>query len=75
MNKLKKVLLYPTLSTIVIMLMSVLNWILIAFFAIMLDTEMSIVANSGPIVIIYVVSILSTIHLIKEVCQYVSDEL
>ena len=75
MNKLKKVFLYPTLSTIVIMLMSVLNWILIAFFAIMFDTEMTDIANSSPIIIIYVVSILTTIYLVTEVCEYVSKEL
>ena len=75
MNKLKKVLLYPTLSTMVIMLMSVLNWILISFFAIMFDTTMSNMASNAGIIFVYVLSFVVMIYMIVEVCDYIDQEL
>ena len=74
MNKLKKVFLYPIMSVVVIMLITVLDWILTAFFALIFDTTISNIA-SGPMLFVYAISFVVMIYMIVEVCDYIDQEL
>jgi len=74
MNKLKKTFLYPIISVIVIMLITLLDWILTAFFALIFDTTMLNMA-SGPMLFMYAISFVVMIYMIVEVCDYIDQEL
>jgi hypothetical protein len=74
MNKLKKVFLYPIMSVIIIMLVTVLDWILTAFFALIFDTTMLNIASSGML-FVYALSFPVMIYMIIEVCDYIDQEL
>jgi hypothetical protein len=74
MNNLKKVFLYPIMGVGVIMLITVLNWILTAFFALIFDTTMLNLA-SGPMLFMYAISFVVMIYMIVEVCNYIDQEL
>ena len=74
MNKLKKTFLYPIISVIVIMLVTLLDWILTAFFALIFDTTMLNIA-SGPMLFMYAITFVVMIYMIVEVCDYIDQEL
>jgi hypothetical protein len=74
MNNLKKTFLYPIMSVVVIMLVTVLDWILTAFFALIFDTTMLNIA-SGPMLFVYAISFVVMIYMIVEVCDYIDQEL
>jgi hypothetical protein len=74
MNKFIKLLLYPTSATLIIVLMTCLDWLLTAFFSAIFDVEMKILANS-PIIIFYVLSFLGSCYIIITCFQYIDEEL
>lgn len=74
MNPLKKLVLYPIVVTAIIMLVTLCNWLLTAFFALIFDTTINNVVLS-PIVILYVGSGVATLYLCVTACQYIAPEL
>ena len=62
------------MSVVVIMLVTVLDWILTAFFALIFDTTMLNIA-SGPMLFVYAISFVVMIYMIVEVCDYIDQEL
>ena len=74
MNPLKKLVLYPIVTTAIIMLITLCNWLLTAFFALIFDTTINNVALS-PIILLYVVSSIATLYLCVSACQYIDEEL
>lgn len=74
MNTLQKIMLYPIAGFIIIVLMTSMNWLLTAFFAIIFDTTINNVACS-PMVILYAVSFISTTYMIVNCCMYIDDKL
>lgn len=74
MNPLKKLVLYPIVTTAIIMLITLCNWLLTAFFALIFDTTINNVALS-PIILLYVVSGVSTLYLCVSACQYIDEQL
>ncbi len=73
MNPLKKLVLYPIVTTAIIMLITLCNWLLTAFFALIFDTTINNVALS-PIVLLYAGSGLATLYLCVSACQYIDEE-
>ena len=74
MNPLKKLVLYPIVITAIIMLITLCNWLLAAFFALIFDTTLNNVVSS-PIVLLYVGSGVATLYLCGLACQYIDTEL
>ncbi|HEY8362195.1 MAG TPA: hypothetical protein VIK77_04855 [Tissierellaceae bacterium] len=74
MHPLKKLFLYPIAITAIIVLVTLCNWLLTAFFAWIFDTTMDNVASS-PFVLIYIISTLSTLYLCIYACKYVDEDL
>jgi len=74
MNPLKKLVLYPIVITAIIMLVTLCNWLLTAFFALVFDTTIDNVASS-PIILLYIVSSVAILYLCVSACQYIDDEL
>ena len=74
MNPLKKLVLYPIVTTTIIMLITSCNWLLTAFFALIFDTTINNVVLS-PIVLLYIVSGVATLYLCVLACQYIDEEL
>lgn len=74
MNPLKKLVLYPIVTTAIIMLVTLCNWLLTAFFALVFDTTINNVASS-PIVLLYVGSGVATLYLCVSACDYIDDNL
>ena len=74
MNPLKKLVLYPIVTTAIIMLITLCNWLLTAFFALIFDTTINNVALS-PIILLYIVSSVATLYLCVSACQYIDIEL
>ena len=73
MNQIQKTFLYPLVSTAIIIVISLLNWVLTLFFALLFDTTIHKVTNS-PMIIIYIVSFVVTIYSIVNVCQYIQNK-
>lgn len=74
MNPLKKAFLYPIVITGIIMLVTLCNWLITAFFALVFDTTISDIALS-PIILLYIGSGLATLYLCVSACQYIDEEL
>jgi len=74
MNPLKKLVLYPIVTTAIIMLITLCNWLLTAFFALIFDTTIDNVASS-PIILLYIVSGVATLYLCVFACQYIDEQL
>jgi len=74
MNPLKKLVLYPIVTTAIIMLVTLCNWLLTAFFALIFDTTINNVALS-PIILLYIVSSVATLSLCVSACDYIDTEL
>ena len=74
MNPLKKLVLYPIVTTAIIMLITLCNWLLTAFFALIFDTTINNVALS-PIILLYIVSSVATLYLCVLACEYIYEEL
>lgn len=74
MNPLKKLVLYPIVTTAIIMLITLCNWLLTAFFALIFDTTINNVALS-PIILLYIGSGVATLYLCVLACQYIDEEL
>lgn len=74
MNPLKKLVLYPIVTTAIIMLITLCNWLLTAFFALIFDTTINNVALS-PIILLYIVSGIATFYLCVSACEYIDTEL
>ena len=74
MNPLKKLVLYPIVTTAIIMLITLCNWLLTAFFALIFDTTINNVALS-PIILLYIVSGVATFYLCVLACEYIDTEL
>ncbi len=74
MNPLKKLVLYPIVTTAIIMLITLCNWLLTAFFALIFDTTINNVALS-PIILLYVGSGVATLYLCVSACEYIDIEL
>lgn len=74
MNPLKKLVLYPIVTTAIIMLITLCNWLLTAFFALIFDTTINNVALS-PIILLYIVSGIATLYLSVSACEYIDEEL
>lgn len=74
MNPLKKLFLYPIVTTAIIMLVALCNWLLTAFFAWIFDTTINDVAFS-PIILLYVGSGINAIYLCIVACKYIDEEL
>lgn len=72
MNPLKKLMLYPVVVTAVIILITLCNWLITAFFALVFDTTMNVVALS-PIIVLYVGSGIATLFLCVTACQYIDE--
>jgi energy-converting hydrogenase Eha subunit C len=74
MNPLKKLVLYPIVTTAIIMLITLCNWLLTAFFAWIFDTTINNVALS-PIILLYIVSSVATLYLCVLACEYIDEQL
>lgn len=74
MNPLKKLVLYPIVTTAIIMLITLCNWLLTAFFALIFDTTINNVALS-PIILLYIVSSVATLYLCVSACEYIDEKL
>lgn len=74
MNFLKKLALYPIVITFIIMLVTLCNWLLTAFFALIFDTTINNVALS-PIILLYIGSVVATLYLCISACNYINEEL
>ncbi len=74
MNKLTKIFLYPVISTVIILLITSLNWLITKFFSIILNVTMGEIVRS-PIFIIYIVSFFTTVYMIISCCEYIEREL
>lgn len=74
MNPLKKLVLYPIVTTAIIMLITLCNWLLTAFFALIFDTTINNVVLS-PIILLYIVSGVATLYLCVSAWQYIDEEL
>lgn len=74
MNPLKKLVLYPIVTTAIIMLITLCNWLLTAFFALLFDTTINNVALS-PIMLLYIVSGVATLYLCVSACEYIDEQL
>ena len=74
MNPLKKLVLYPIVITAIIMLVTLCNWLLTAFFALVFDTTINNVASS-PIILLYIGSGVATLYLCVFACQYIDEQL
>lgn len=74
MNPLKKLVLYPIVTTAFIMLITLCNWLLTAFFALIFDTTINNVALS-PIILLYIASGVATLYLCVSACEYIDIEL
>ena len=74
MNNLQKTILYPIVSTGVIILITCLDWFLTAFFSIIFDTTLANVAYS-PMMFIYIISGIVTLYMIIFCCQYIDEKL
>lgn len=73
MNKLQKSLLYPIVIVGIIMLITCLDWLLTAFFAVIFSTTMNNIACS-PMVLLYVLSLFGMIYTIINCCQYIDEK-
>ena len=74
MNPLKKLALYPIVITAIIVLVTLCNWLLTAFFAFIFDTTINNAASS-PIILLYVGSGVTIIYLCVSACQYIDKQL
>lgn len=74
MNPLKKLALYPVVITGIILLITSCNWLVTAFFALVLNTTMHNVANS-PMILLYAVSIIASIYMCVSACQFIDEEI
>jgi hypothetical protein len=74
MNPLLKLFLYPLAITLVILLVIGCNWVVTAFFALVLNTTLADVAKS-PIIILYVLSGFGAFFLCFLACTHIDEEL
>lgn len=73
MNPLKKLVLYPVVVTAIIMLVTLCNWLLTAFFALIFDTTIHHIAL-GPIILLYIGSGIATFYLCITACHYIDSD-
>lgn len=70
----KKIILYPIVVTIIIILVIACNWCITAFLALIFQTTISNIACS-PFVLLYLVSIFATIYLCVNACEHINENL
>ena len=70
----KKIILYPIVVTVIIILVIACNWCITAFLALVFQTTISNVALS-PIILFYVVSGVASLYLSVSACQYIDENL
>jgi uncharacterized membrane protein YuzA (DUF378 family) len=74
LNTIQKTFLYPTMITLIIMLITLLNWLLTAFFSLVFKTTITNVALS-PIILIYICSGIGALYLCVNCSLYIDEEL
>lgn len=70
---LTKITLYPIAITAIIILITICNWLLTAFFAFIFDTTIDNVSTS-PIILLYIGSGVGTLYMCVIACQYIAEE-
>jgi hypothetical protein len=74
MNTIQKTLLYPIVSTGIIIIISSLNYLLTLFFVYLCNSTIDNISGNSPMILVYIVSFIFTIYAIINCCQYISEK-